>query len=98
MSKASARHNKLGKNNRGFSTKLEEKKQKNRDKNEQQYKNNLLKLSEVGTRELKTTTKVVASAKDGFKTVKVSKLETPSEALRRIRRQSLQPKPTAEEG
>ena len=91
MSKASARHNKLGKNNRGFSTKLTEKKQKNRDKNEQQYKNNLLKLSEVGTRELKTTTKVV-SAKNGFKVVKRSKLETPSEALRRIRRQSLQPK------
>ena len=95
MSKASARHNKLGKNNRGFSTKLEEKKQKNRDKNEQQYKNNLLKLNEVGTRELKTTSKVVASAKDGFKTVKVSKLETPSEALRRIRRQSLQQKPNS---
>ena len=92
MSKASARHNKLGKNNRGFATKLTEKKQKNREKNEQQYKNNLLQLSKVGTRELKTTTKVVLSARDGFKTVKVSKLESPSEALRRIRRQSLQPK------
>ena len=92
MSKASARHNKLGKNNRGFATKLTEKKQKNREKNEQQYKNNLLKLSAVGARETKTTTKVVVNAKDGFKTVKVSKLETPSEALRRIRRQSLQPK------
>ena len=34
MSKASARHNKLGKNNRGFATKLAEKKQKNRDKKE----------------------------------------------------------------
>ena len=92
MSKASARHNKLGKNNRGFATKLTEKKQKNREKNEQQYKNNLLQLSKVGTRQEKTTTKVVVSAKDGFKTVKVSKLESPSEALRRIRRQSLQPK------
>ena len=92
MSKASARHSKIGKNNRGFSTKLTEKKQKNREKNEQQYKNTLLQLSKVGTRQEKTTTKVVASTKDGFKTVKVSKLETPSEALRRIRRQSLQPK------
>ena len=92
MSKASARHNKLGKNNRGFASNLTEKKLKNREKNEQQYKNNLLKLNAVGTRQEKTTTKVVVSARDGFKTVKVSKLETPSEALRRIRRQSLQPK------
>ena len=91
MSKASARHNKLGKNNRGFATKLTEKKQKNREKNERQYRNNLLKLNAVGDRQEKTTTKVVV-AKNGFKTVKVSKLETPSEALRRIRRQSLQPK------
>ena len=91
MSKASARHNKLGKNNRGFATKLTEKKQKNREKNERQYRNNLLKLNAVGVRQEKTTTKVVV-AKNGFKTVKVSKLETPSEALRRIRRQSLQPK------
>ena len=45
---------------------------------------------------MKTTIKIVASAKDGFKMVKVSKLETPSEALRRIRRQSLQPKATEE--
>ena len=92
MSKASARHSKLGKNNRGFASNLAEKKQANREKNERQYRNNLLKLNAVGVRELKTTTKVVANAKDGFKTVKVSKLETPSEALRRIRRQSLQPK------
>ena len=92
MSKASARHNKLGKNNRGFATKLVEKKQKNREKNEQQYKNNLLQLSKVGSLQEKTTTKVVVSEKDGFKTVKISRLETPSEALRRIRRQSLQPK------
>ena len=92
MSKASARHSKLGKNNRGFSTKLAEKKQKNRDKNEQQYKDNLQKLSEVGTRELKTTIEVVVSDKDGFKMVKRSKLETPSKALRRIRRQPLQRK------
>ena len=91
MSKASARHSKLGKNNRGFATNLADKKLKNREKNERQYRNNLLKLNAVGVRETKTTTKVVASAKDGFKTVKVSKLETPSEALRRIRRQSLQP-------
>ena len=91
MSKASARHNKLGKNNRGFATKLTEKKQKNREKNERQYRNNLLKLNAVGDRQEKTTTKVVV-AKNGFKTVKVSKLESPSEALRRIRRQSLQPK------
>ena len=92
MSKASARHNKLGKNNRGFASKLTEKKQANREKNERQYRNNLLKLNAVGVRELKTTTKMVANTKDGFKTVKVSKLETPSEALRRIRRQALQPK------
>lgn len=92
MSKASARHNKLGKNNRGFATKLVEKKQKNREKNEQQYKNNLLQLSKVGTRQEKTTTKVVVSPKDGFKTVKVTRRETPSEALRRIRRESLQRK------
>ena len=92
MSKASARHNKLGKNNRGFATNLVEKKQKNRQKNEQQYRNNLLELSKVGVRETKTTTKVVVSAKDGFKTVQVTRLETPSEALRRIRRQALQPK------
>ena len=92
MSKASARHSKLGKNNRGFATNLADKKLKNREKNERQYRNNLLKLNAVGAREMKTTTKVVANAKDGFKTVKVSKLETPSEALRRIRRQSLQPK------
>ena len=91
MSKASARHSKLGKNNRGFATNLADKKLKNREKNERQYRNNLLKLNAVGVRELKTTNKVVASAKDGFKTVKVSKLETPSEALRRIRRQHLQP-------
>lgn len=92
MSKASARHSKLNKNNRGFATKLTEKKQKNREKNEQQYKDNLLQLSKVGVRETKTTTKIVVSAKDGFKQINVSKLESPSEALRRIRRQSLQPK------
>ena len=92
MSKASARHSKLGKNNRGFATKLAEKKQANRERNEQQHKDNLLKLNKVGIRQTKTTTKVIVSAKDGFKTVKVSRLETPSEALRRIRRQSLQPK------
>ena len=95
MSKASARHNKLGKNNRGFATRLAEKKLLNRQKNEQQYQDNLLKLSEVGVRETKTTTKVVVSAKDGFKTVQVTRLETPSEALRRIRRQSLQQKPNS---
>ena len=92
MSKASARHNKLGKNNRGFASKLTEKKQANREKNERQYRNNILKLNAVGTREMKTTIKVVESAKGDFKMVKVSKLETPSEALRRIRRQALQPK------
>ena len=92
MSKASARHNKLGKNNRGFASKLTEKKQANREKNERQYRNNLLKLNAVGVRELKTTTKVVVSAKGNTKQINVSKLETPSEALRRIRRQSLQPK------
>ena len=92
MSKASARHNKLGKNNRGFASNLADKKLKNREKNERQYRNNLLKLNAVGVREMKTTTKVVVNARDGFNTVKVSKLETPSEALRRIRRQSLQPK------
>ena len=92
MSKASARHSKIGKNNRGFATKLTEKKQANREKNEQQYKNNLLQLSNVGTRELKTTVKTITTAKSSTKQINVSKLETPSEALRRIRRQSLQPK------
>ena len=92
MSKASARHGKLGKNNRGFATKLADKKLLNRQKNEQQYRNNLLELSEVGVREMKTTTKTITTAKGNTKVINVSKLETPSEALRRIRRQSLQPK------
>lgn len=92
MSKASARHSKLGKNNRGFAANLADKKLKNREKNERQYRNNLLKLNAVGVRELKTSTKTITAAKGNTKQINVSKLETPSEALRRIRRQSLQPK------
>ena len=92
MSKASARHSKIGKNNRGFATKLTEKKQKNLEKNKQQFEDNLKQLSKVGTREMKTTTKMITTAKGNTKQINVSKLETPSEALRRIRRQSLQPK------
>lgn len=92
MSKASARHGKLGKNNRGFANKLAEKKQENREKNNEQYQKNLDKLSKVGFREMKTVTKTITTAKGNLKTIKVSKLETPSEALRRIRRQALQPK------
>lgn len=92
MSKASARHSKLGKNNRGFATKLSEKKQKNLEKNKQQFEDNLEKLSKLGTREMKTTVKTITTAKGNTKQINVSKLETPSEALRRIRRQSLQPK------
>ena len=92
MSKASARHSKLGKNNRGFATNLADKKLKNREKNERQYRNNILKLNAVGAREMKTTVKTITTAKGSTKQINVSKLETPSEALRRIRRQSLQPK------
>ena len=92
MSKASARHSKLGKNNRGFATKLADKKLKNREKNEKQYRNNLLKLEAVGDRETKTITKTITTAKGDIKQIKIEKLETPSGALRRIRRQALQPK------
>ena len=92
MSKASARHGKLGKNNRGFATKLAEKKQLNREKNNEQYQKNLEKLNKVGVREMKTTTKTITTAGGNTKQIKISKLETPSEALRRIRRQSLQRK------
>ena len=92
MSKASARHSKIGKNNRGFANKLAEKKQLNREKNNEQYQKNLDKLSKVGVRETKTTVKTITTAKGNTKQINVSKLETPSEALRRIRRQSLQPK------
>lgn len=91
MSKASARHKNQGKNNRGFATKLAEEKQQRRDENELRHQKNEAERQRLQVeRQTYTVTKTVIDSKGRPTTIKVTKYESPSRALRRHRRRQLE--------